>query len=368
MEKRLENLRNEMNDTLLKEAEFAITSKQAVLKTVRKNGKTANRISFWKQSINIGFTAVLFAGLLIFAVSHVQQGTPKMNTMSGDKASTEPNPSPSKETAFQDVKGKSKDSTNDVVNKKESRPPASYVVFDGYYYEKTGDAVEGNRLLDKIGEVKRIGDWKIVREGDSTEIPPGPLYSVKDMDSKEYIAGKGVIYEDGENKAGYLLFKRAIAVQKPDPSKIYNAKNDPVEVKLALENVRQSAGPFYELVEENVEPTFVSYSDQNGKSITLYYRLITRADQYVFITQYENKMKNMDYPASRFASDGRKDFNKPRLIDEYVIEGLKWAYYDDLNHGDHFYVSYGPEWTLEVSFQGELAEEQISTFLGNLNK
>jgi hypothetical protein len=89
MEKLLGNLRNHLNETLLKEAEFTIHSKQAVLEAVREKGKANTRTPFWKQGLSISFTAVLFAGVLLFAASLVEEVPAQLNNTPGDNALNE---------------------------------------------------------------------------------------------------------------------------------------------------------------------------------------------------------------------------------------------------------------------------------------
>jgi hypothetical protein len=372
MEKRLESLKNDMNETLLKDAEFNMKSKQAVLNSLRKRPRPL-RTHFWKQSLNIAFTGLLFAGVLLFAYTKVQDRTPVPDSFSAEKTDTHTtgtqNDQLTKYDTFQNTAKRSKGEESAPPETQDktaaaAHTPRAYVVFDGYYYEKTGDSVDDGLITEKVGEVKRIGDWEIVRDGDSNEIAPGPLFAVKGRKADEYIAGKGVIYENGENKAAYLLFKRSVPVAAPDKTKIFNAKNDPEEVSIALKNAREASGGFYELLKEGIEPTLVSYSDRPGKQVMLYYRFMKSEDEVIFINQFYNDRKNSEYPSSRFSKDNRS--KEPKVIEDFTIGKINWTKYQDFNHNEYFYVGHSPKWTLEVSFQGDFDLVRTKSILGEL--
>ena len=93
--------------------------------------------------------------------------------------------------------------------------PSSYVVFDGHYYRMV-DEVEQSKLGSQIGEIKRIGDWEIKKDGDSNTVGQGPIFSVIDKTPKEVIATKL-----WSNRDVYVLFERKEPVEQPDKSKIY---------------------------------------------------------------------------------------------------------------------------------------------------
>lgn len=138
-----------------------------------------------------------------------------------------------------------------------------FIVFDGHFYKK-GSQVDQLKIGSKIGEVKRVGNWEIVKNGDSNEVPPGPIYSVIDRSPKEVIAAK-----QWSNKDVYVVFEKKGPIIQPDKSTIFSAKNDHKEVQIAIQNVREKSSALYEFKDnDRLELSSVSFDPKHSSTVS----------------------------------------------------------------------------------------------------
>lgn len=244
-----------------------------------------------------------------------------------------------------------------------------YIVYDGYYYKK-GSQIDQAKVGAKLGEVKRIGNWEIIKDGDSNEVPPGPIYSVVDKDPKEVIVAK-----QWSNRDVYVLFERESPVIQPDKSSIFSTKNDPEEVQIAIQNVRKDSSVLYEFKDKaRLELFYVSYDPNHSSTVSLSYTVpevdagILSVKQYpkhevpegsAFIRNYVFIRDN-----NMMKKEKNKEWKEPILKESFVVNGIEWGKYETINQED---VYRGEQHNLyfEINTQGEIDLNHMKEFLGS---
>jgi hypothetical protein len=206
-----------------------------------------------------------------------------------------------------------------------------YVVWDGYYYKATGEAIDLSDIGDKIAEIKRNGNWAIKRSGDTNEFPADSIYAIKETDVKEKIAVRISVGKEDSGPYGYVILRRTDKVEQPDPKTILGAKNDPEEVAIALNNFRELVPFLYEFqgIEQRAQVTLASYSKDFGPGAMLYYR-VPEADTvengqdiqgFIFILEYKKgSEKNVPQLGVRPQS--------LQPTKTFEMNGIAWNYYD----------------------------------------
>ncbi|MBB6447852.1 M56 family metallopeptidase [Bacillus benzoevorans] len=249
----------------------------------------------------------------------------------------------------------------------------SYIVYDGYYY-KLGEQVDQSKVGSQIGEVKRIGTWEIIKDGDSNEVPPGPIYSVVDKDPKEVIVAK-----QWSNRDVYVQFERESPVIQRDKSKIYSTKNDPEEVQIAVQNVRNDSSVLYEFKNQaRLELTYISYDPNHSSTASLGYTVSEVDAGILSVKQYpKNEVPKgsafiRDYVFMRennntIKKEINKEWKEPVLKESFVVNGIEWGKYETIYQED---VYRGEQQNLyfEISTQGEIDLSLMKEFLSSFEQ
>ena len=272
-----------------------------------------------------------------------------------------------------DQEGEGKQTTSADKQRKISYP---YIVLNGFYYAKTGDTVSKENLVQQIAKVERIGEWNIKKQGDSNEVAPGPIYSVRGKDSKQFITAKGVIYKDGKNQAAYLLFEKRDPVESVDEKSILSTKGDATEGKLAVQNIKKVLPTLYEYRDDTgtTSVNLAAYRKDFGPGAMLYYRVpskdTTDKDGHeipgeIMSFQYNKSIKISQSqlnpkPKGIYHPNSEEKEIKPQLIESFVKNNTNWELYKTYSgtyimqgkHGDMIY---------EVQLQGDfkLSDAQI---------
>lgn len=278
-----------------------------------------------------------------------------------------------------DIEGGHKNTDENLIDGQSNYP---HIVLNGFYYKKTDEEVTSEQLGEQVGEVKRIGTWAIKKSGDSNYIAPGPIYSVKDRSSDEYIVGRGGLFKDGVNKLAYIVFKKEEPVQQVDYDKILNTKGDLEEALIAVDNIKRKMDNFYQINNtDRVELNYVSYLPENGPGAELIYN-IREADKTVngetnqgmlFIKEYA---KQLQPSSSRFekyvwkivlngdvGTKQKQEALPPVLIDKFEMNGILWSYYTDQERNDIVLRGEKDDMYYEVTTQGDFSLEKLKELL-----
>ncbi|WHY59900.1 hypothetical protein [Cytobacillus firmus] len=170
-----------MNESILRDVSVTPKERERILKSVKKSqGKNKYKHLYYYVSFSAA-VALIFILLFSFDLNLIPINGPSIETKNiqsnnPDSKDTRESP-PDNEEEIQH--------SEELIDYENLR----HIVFNGYYYIK-GDQVSQNEIDTRIGEVKRIGTWEIAKDGDSNEVPPGPIFSLKDRDSQEVIAAK----------------------------------------------------------------------------------------------------------------------------------------------------------------------------------
>ncbi|MGY3715892.1 hypothetical protein ACWE42_10245 [Sutcliffiella cohnii] len=364
MRKDLNNLKSILNNTIYENTHFSESSKNKVRKRIDGN----QSVKFYYKMKPIVSFIVLFsitASLVTFTfnmmnnkdvVEHENSALIKSNGSSNsDAKDVDANINTSKEIKENIV----------AHNAIKSYP---YIIFNNYYYKKTDEEITEDQLGEIMGEVKRIGDWNFKKDGDSNEIPPGrSIYSVKDKDKNEYIAAKGVVYKNQTNIPGYLLFKKEEPVIHPDQSLILNAKSDPEETEMAFKNMQRLVPNILGLqeLEQQYTLSFVSYLEEHGPGVNLYYSDNSDTNNVIYLLEYKNGL----FPHnSRMVEnpDPRNPWEPPVLSETFELNGFNWEYYEDKYYDDFFLLGEKNGYIYEVTFQGEFSLDDLKDIVMQL--
>jgi hypothetical protein len=371
MEDKLKNLKEIMDKTTFKTTTFDSHEQTKILNRLYKREKLPK---FNLNSLlSFATCSVLFIGIGVFVFNQLNgvegnqmQGNTTFNTNEEQKSL---------------IKDKDESKESEAKKNEYSYP---YIVLNGFYYKKTNEVIKPEKLGEKIAEVKRIGDWAIKQSGDSNEIAPGPIYSVKGSDPTEYIASKGVINKEGKNQSAYIVFEKHESVEQPPKDSILSSKGDIKEVQIALENIKEEVVDLYQFTEsgDRVSLFAANHLKENGPGAELIYNVPEankkEDDQTIngilFIYEYK---KELPPSQSRFNQNAewerikkgnevikqKKDIKMPIKIEEFYTNGIHWSYYKDQEHQDFILRGEKNNMYYEVITQGEFTLESLKTLL-----
>lgn len=370
MDNKLNRLKERMDRTVLKEGLMDQGEKNRIINAA-VNGKEKPKKYYLAHILStvLFFSVFLFLGSLIYDKMFPSNTNNAQTPKQRESVVEQTNPN------LQDKEHFSEDLTENP-----------YIVMDGYYYRKTREIVSPEQLGTQVGEVKRIGDWAIKRTGDSNEIPPGPIYSIKGKE-QDYIAGKGVAYINEQNVEAYLVFKKVDKVETTNTDHILSAKGDSEETGIAFENIKKKIGSLYGFVGTNSRTQLSSVFYSEGPTVSLIYQVPEGDDTtdknfdviqgVIFIEQYHKGTKNTK---TRFIKPEpyvkEKDSNgnytgelleveweKPRLIESFDLNGVKWSLYKDTYYDDYVVLGHTKEYNFEITTQGNFSLETIKELL-----
>lgn len=360
-----------MDKTTFKNTTFDSHEKTNIINRLYKREKFP--ILNLNSLLSFATCSVLFIGIGVFVFNQLNGG--ESDKLQGNTTS---NINEEQKSLIQDKDESEKTKAN------KSEPSYPYIVLNGFYYKKTNEVIQPEKLGEKIAEVKRIGDWAIKQSGDSNEIAPGPIYSVKGNDSTEYITSKGVINKDGKNQSAYIGFEKHEPVEQPEKDSILSSKGDIKEVQIALDNIKEEVVDFYQFTEseDRVSLFAANYLKENGPGAELIYN-VPEANKkeenhtingILFIYEYK---KELPPSQSRFNQNAewerikkgneiikqKKDIEMPIKIEEFYINGISWVYYKDQEHQDFILRGEKNNMYYEVITQGEFTLESLKTLL-----
>lgn len=281
MDKKLHRLKENMDNTVLNNLDFRDKNMDVVRKVIYKSKKTDIFVHLYPRFLSLCITTLFILGIGYYSAD-------KLGIIQKEEVSNVDS-----EGKQRNKVGAKKDivtiqNVHDNQLEEYSITPSQYVVFDGYYYRMVAE-VEQAKLGSQIGEVKRIGEWEIIKDGDSNTVT-GPIYSIINKSPEEAIATKL-----WSNRDVYVLFERKEIVEQPDITKIYTTKNDPEEVQIAIQNVREKSSALYEFKDnERLELISVSFDPNHSSTVSLSYRVPevdTTVQGFLSVMQYpKNKV------------------------------------------------------------------------------
>jgi hypothetical protein len=364
MEEQLKHLKESMDNTILKPGLVTPFQKQKLLEGVLNGNKKPIRNHYVTPVLSVAFTLMLTIGLGTLIYKNIEEPStsakPKSTHLSQGSFTKQPD--------------------NKVQDNKEFTPNFPYIVFNGYYYKETSEKTDSAQLGKEVGKVNRTGDWAIKKEGDSNEVPPGPVFSIEGKDSSRYIAVKNPRENGG--KLNYVIFEKAEKIIPTDTSEIETAKNDPTEVNAAIQNATKGVGPLFTL-DEKYQP--ISFSYTNEQVIQLAYK-IPEGDKVIngdnvpgelYIDEYE---KNIEIKKSRFIKPVEStivkkgnhykavpkkvtNWSPPTLIKSSIINNVKWGFYKDEYHKDIVVKGETDKYNFEITTQGSFSLELLERIL-----
>jgi hypothetical protein len=388
MDDQLKNLRERMNKTVLKRGTIDDVEKRKILHAAIR-GEVRQKRNYFAPILSVIVTMGLFVTLGTFVFNHlfdlkqISAGTPKLQQSEQKKGNKE-----ALGVAKNSPEDKAKVDKNINQNTVNDVPNYHYIVLNGFYYKETNEEVTSEQLGKQVGEVKRIGYWAIKKSGDSNEIPPGPIFSVKGR-SDEYIAGKGGIYKNGENVAGYLVFQKDDIVKDVNTDNLLSTKGDAEEAKIVFQNIKKKVGTIYGFmgIDSRVSLAAVSYSE--GPVIQLNY-VVPEGDQksgnesiqgQLLIYQYKKdiqlkdtrfeKPEGLGYGIVRGENgkvsmqkiEGGINWEKPILIDSFTLNGIEWELYQDSYYHNVLMKGQTEEYTIEITTQGNFSKDKMKDLL-----
>jgi hypothetical protein len=290
VEKKLQNLKHSMDNSIFSEKRFTEKNQLRVIEAIRE--KDGRNNSFWNMRKSLKFGSLAFTVLTCFILSIVFA-------------------LPGVATLFES-------------SKLERPADENYLIVDGYYYVPTNESIEESSLSDKLGEVTRNGYWNKLKEGDTGDgsnyhVGEG-YYKINNYPNLEYIAievfdpkvkeGKGAVIR-------YDVLKREKPIEQINDQNILGAKNDPEEVKIALNNIKEKVPFTHELQTDKLNPTLVSL-DNDGEhyKITLYYQSVGNKNSTLFIKQYQSGFKE-------------ESPNQSKTAKSFEVNGINWSEYED---------------------------------------
>lgn len=372
MEDKLKHLRKSMDKTVFKDAAFQSYEKVKILNEFNKRKRNI-RFNF-NPILSFAVCTFLFIGIGMFVFNELnEEGTNKPQGNTASDIDSEP----------KDL-DHDKDEQEDNIETNKLEPSYPYIVLNGYYYKKTNEVIQPEKLGGEIAEVKRIGNWAIKQSGDSNEIAPGPIYSVEGRESTEYIASKGVINENGKNQSAYLGFKKSEPVEQPDKDSILSSKGDEKEAQIALDNIKGEVVDLYQFTGKGKRVILfaANYMAENGPGAELIYNVPEAnkkeenhtIDGILFIYEYKKELppsqsrfnQNVKWERIKKGNEvikQKKDIEMPIKIEEFNINGISWSYYKDQEYQDFILRGEKNSMYYEVITQGEFTLESLKILL-----
>jgi hypothetical protein len=383
MDNQLKNLRESMNNTILKRGTIDDVEKRKILNAAFSGEVREQRNYFapiMTAIVAIAFFVTLGSSIFnhLFDLKQNSAAPQKLQQSEQKEALGGAKNSPEDTKVDKSI---DQNTVNDVPN-------YHYIVLNGFYYKETSEEVTSDQLGKQVGEVTRIGDWAIKKSGDSNEIPPGPIFSIKGK-SDEYIAGKGGIYKNGENVAGYLVFQKADIVKDVNTDNLLSTKGDAEEAKIVFKNIKKKIGTLFGFmdIDSRVSLAAVSYSE--GPVIQLNY-VVPEGDQksgnesiqgQLLIYQYKKDIQLKD---TRFEKpeglgygivkgengkvsmqkiEGDINWEKPILIESFTLNGIEWELYQDSYYHDFIMKGQAEEYNIAITTQGNFSKDKMKDLL-----
>ena len=125
----------------------------------------------------LGFAVVI--ALSAVSLVNADETVSKENDLKINKSAERPKEPDNKESDKKEVTYKEGVDTQYTDRDKQKGMRYGYIVLNGFYYVKTGETIPKEQLGQQVAKVERIGDWEIKKTGDSNEVSPGPIYSIK---------------------------------------------------------------------------------------------------------------------------------------------------------------------------------------------
>jgi len=212
MDEKLRHLKESMDRTILRNGALRAEEKQNILFAIRMRKDRRKK----RLRLGLGAAAVLCLSLAISLL------WPALHDLSSH---TKVARAPQEKSLSPKNKDQAEDKTEQMRILDASDPPQynsgfkyekndtpvtlfTYIIFNHYYYRKTGQTADPSELGQEIGRIKRTGVWQELRSGDSNNMRPGPIYAIHGKDPAEYIAAKGTIMVGRKMRESYLIFKK----------------------------------------------------------------------------------------------------------------------------------------------------------------
>ncbi|MFS0840338.1 hypothetical protein [Paenibacillus sp. 1P03SA] len=254
----------------------------------------------------------------------------------------------------------------------------AYIIWNDHYYYSTGKHVDPSLIGNRIGEVKRVGDWTVKQTGDSNEfVPSSPVFEMKENENKLLVKTS---IKNMDYLSAYIELQQGEAVQTQAPDKILSSKNSPDEVGTVVDNITKTSPLFYTFqgIDSRIK---VNKADLIKDVGNITYYLVPEADTSInnihvegslFIYQYgkqnQTKISQSKFNPSQIKvplDGGNKiqtmddpKYIPPKATETFVMNGIEWNYYSDqLLRGtkeDTFY---------EVQTQGNFSEQLLKDLL-----
>lgn len=347
--------------------------------------KKFQKKSYGWSVLGIAAVIALSAVSLVNADENVSKG----KDLKINKSAERPKDPNNKESDKKEVTYKEGIGTQYTDRDKQKVIKYGYIVLNGFYYVKTGEIIPKDQLGQQVAKVERIGDWEIKKTGDSNEVPPGPIFSIKSKNEEQFVAAKGTVYENGEDKVAYLVFEKKDPVASEiKEGSILSAKNDETEVEIAFQNVKNLLPSMYEY-RDNIGTTTltqVSYAKDLGPGVVLYYRVPSKdtTDEkgnelqgFIMAYQYD-KSKKLEQSWFRTEpvlepkrlSDGAIKMEKvgeqsaPQLIESFVKNETNWGFYKKYT-GQYFLKGEHGNTIFELQLQGDFKPSNAQIIANN---
>jgi hypothetical protein len=388
MDNQLKNLRESMNNTVLKRGTIDDVEKRKILNAAF-SGEVREQRNYFAPIM----TAIVITGFFLTLGSFVFNNIFELKQNSGGNPKLQESGLEKEKNEQLSITKKSPEDTDKVEknideNTVNDQPNYHYIVLNDFYYKKTNEEVTSDQLGEQVGEVKRIGDWAIKKSGDTNEIPPGPIFSIKGR-SDEYIAGKGVVYKNGKNMAGYLVFQKADKVKESNTDNILSTKGDGEEANIVFQNIKRKIGNLYGFMDINSRVSLEAISYSEGPVIQLNYQVPEgdkKSDNDIiqgFLLIYQYK-KDIQLKNSRFekqvglgyemvrGENGKVSMQKsesditwenPILIESFSLNGIEWGVYQDSYYHDLVIKGQTGEYNIEITTQGDFTINRIKDLL-----
>ena len=113
-------------------------------------------------------------------------------------------------------------------------------------------------------------------------------------------------------------------------AKIFGAKNDPVAVAMALENIRLEAPYLYELQTDQLRPSFARYYKDEDAGVTLYYQAASSGKLALEVREYPRAAESSMTGSVFNEGSHIKPLGPSRVFE---AGNLTWSYYDKFENG-----------------------------------
>lgn len=233
-----------------------------------------------------------------------------------------------------------------------------YLVHDKFYYIDTNNFINKSELGREIDHVKRVGDWNILKEGDTSSFTVGSkYYEIKGVAPSKKIAIEIPKGRNDNDIVDYKVLGREKAIEKVNEKVIYSAKSEE-EIVIALKNINKVAPAFYKFDLQNYELTEVSLKS-NGKGflINSTYKEKNNDNNYIFMRQYEIGTK----------LDGLGTYDHdPLLLEKFSLMEFNWEQYKS-EWNNSYFLGTKENIVIEISSQN-IDSKVIKETLVNLSK